>query len=577
MIFGSSFVGASFVSGIEHFVMSSSPSMDESRRSAVPPKEPNGRICTVCSDRANGYNFGVLTCESCKAFFRRNAAKHKEIKCPFSDSCQITSASRKFCQACRLNKCFSVGMNSEWLNDIKPKSAGSGKFKRKKPEVKSQMKVEVEDTEEDVENDEEQISVPKALLEKLINRANEKPKDHCICKCQCGFYSTSQRLTAYTPEEKPIANSPKSTTFTPPSQHSDSLSYSSSSSTLSPMSVLNTAPSSHDSSSYSTPQLIAQSPSNYRVSPSSMAGSIAEMSPQMFSNYPQMFSPFQFNIMSQMATSNNFLNFPLPERTWTPIPAVQVEPLDEIVPPSLLAKIHEKIDKYVGVLNADEMHLLEELHIRNEPLNAPLLQWHNPKSIDGVFKIIEEALRRIVNMACQLNLFRELHVDDRKNLLKSGFGELLIVRGLMAYDKSDNSWNHSFGVGGKMEVKVDVLKNPQLEEHYKAHLNLLETFGDDVRNNEHLMLIFNAAVIFHPHVSHLRESNRVHTTQAKYFQMLLKLLTFEYGKERADISYSNLLNQVVELHRVNRTLLRVFYGLDIAQLDPLIRELCSFE
>ncbi|EFO96663.1 hypothetical protein CRE_05362 [Caenorhabditis remanei] len=521
--------------------------MDDSRRSAVPPKEPTGRICTVCSDRANGYNFGVLTCESCKAFFRRNAAKHKEIKCPFSDSCQITSASRKFCQACRLNKCFGVGMNSDWLNDLKPKT--TGKFKRKKPELKSQMKIEIEDTEEDVENEEEeQIIVPKALLEKLISKANEKPKDHCICKCQCGFYSTTQRLTAYIPKEDAVStvstppltsfssqsqllfqNSPLSSAFTQP--HSDSFSYSSSSSTLSPMSVISCAPSSHDSSSYST-----------------------------------------------LTHRSSRLNYrPMPERSWTPVQAVQTETSISTVPSSLLEKIHIKIDKYIGVLNPEEMSMLEELHIRNEPLNAPLIQWHNPKSIDGVFKIIEEALRRIVNMACQLNLFRELHVEDRKNLLKSGFGELLIVRGLMAYDKSDNSWNHSFGVGGKMEVKVDVLKNPKLEEHYKAHINLLETFGDDVRNNEHLMLIFNAAVIFHPHVSNLRESNRVHTTQAKYFQMLLKLLTFEYGKERADIAYSNLLNQVVELHRVNRTLLRVFYGLDIAQLDPLIRELCSFE
>lgn len=559
--------------------MASSPSMDDSRRSAIPPKEPNGRICTVCSDRANGYNFGVLTCESCKAFFRRNAAKHKEIKCPFSDSCQITSASRKFCQACRLNKCFTVGMNSEWLNDIKPKTAGSGKFKRKKPETKSQMKMEIEDTEEDAENDEEeQISVPKALLEKLISKAKEKPKDHCTCMCQCGFYPITQRLTAYTPKDESVASSPADPTITPLTHHPESFAYTSSSATLSPISIISCAPSSHDSSSYSTPQLVSQSPSNYRVSPSSMAGSIAEMSPQMGSQYPHMISPFQFGMMAQMTSSASFLNFPpMPERTWTPVPAVVVGPVTNTVPPVLLEKIHRRIDKYVGVLNEDEMNLLQELHIQNEPLNAPLNQWHNPKNIDGVFKIIEEALRRIVSMACQLSLFRELHIEDRKNLLKNGFGELLIVRGLMAYDKSDNSWNHSFGVRGKMEVKVDVLKNPKLEEHYKAHMSLLNTFGEDVRNNEHLMLIFNAAVIFHPHVSNLRDSTRVHSTQAKYFQMLLKLLTFEYGKPRADIAYSNLLNQVVELHRVNRTLLRVFYGLDISQLDPLIRELCSFE
>ena len=63
-------------------------------------------------------------------------------------------------------------MNSDWLNDLKPKT--TGKFKRKKPELKSQMKIEIEDTEEDVENEEEeQIIVPKALLEKLISKANE--------------------------------------------------------------------------------------------------------------------------------------------------------------------------------------------------------------------------------------------------------------------------------------------------------------------------------------------------------------------------------------------------------------------
>lgn len=32
-----------------------------------------GKCCLVCGDRASGYHFDALTCESCKAFFRRNA------------------------------------------------------------------------------------------------------------------------------------------------------------------------------------------------------------------------------------------------------------------------------------------------------------------------------------------------------------------------------------------------------------------------------------------------------------------------------------------------------------------------
>lgn len=35
------------------------------------------KICEVCGDQALSYNFNALTCESCKAFFRRNAFKDK--------------------------------------------------------------------------------------------------------------------------------------------------------------------------------------------------------------------------------------------------------------------------------------------------------------------------------------------------------------------------------------------------------------------------------------------------------------------------------------------------------------------
>lgn len=35
------------------------------------------KICGVCGDRALGYNFNAVSCESCKAFFRRNALKNK--------------------------------------------------------------------------------------------------------------------------------------------------------------------------------------------------------------------------------------------------------------------------------------------------------------------------------------------------------------------------------------------------------------------------------------------------------------------------------------------------------------------
>ena len=47
----------------------------QQQRSGYMRKKPEGLICSICSGPAHGYNFDTITCESCKAFFRRNALR----------------------------------------------------------------------------------------------------------------------------------------------------------------------------------------------------------------------------------------------------------------------------------------------------------------------------------------------------------------------------------------------------------------------------------------------------------------------------------------------------------------------
>ncbi|XP_052865682.1 nuclear hormone receptor HR96 [Anopheles cruzii] len=75
----------------------------------------SSKICSVCGDKALGCNFNAITCESCKAFFRRNALSTKKFSCPFNEKCDITIITRRFCQKCRLVKCFRIGMRKEYI------------------------------------------------------------------------------------------------------------------------------------------------------------------------------------------------------------------------------------------------------------------------------------------------------------------------------------------------------------------------------------------------------------------------------------------------------------------------------
>ncbi|XP_053736184.1 estrogen receptor [Synchiropus splendidus] len=67
-------------------------------------------FCAVCSDYASGYHYGVWSCEGCKAFFKRSIQGHNDYMCPATNQCTIDRNRRKSCQACRLRKCYEVGM-----------------------------------------------------------------------------------------------------------------------------------------------------------------------------------------------------------------------------------------------------------------------------------------------------------------------------------------------------------------------------------------------------------------------------------------------------------------------------------
>ncbi|VDM78357.1 unnamed protein product [Strongylus vulgaris] len=192
----------------------------------------------------------------------------------------------------------------------------------------------------------------------------------------------------------------------------------------------------------------------------------------------------------------------------------------------------------------------EELIKANEPLKAPLdLHFNGELSLMDVVKISEAALKRIVCMARDLAAFQGLDIEDKKNIMKAFWG----IKG--------------------MEVKIDVLKSTKETQHYEEHKRFLTEFNEQIRTNECVMLLLMALVIFRPDRPNLLDKDRVRAIQNTYYGVLRRVLECEYAANEALIVYEMLVRKLEELKHLKEGLVRIYYGFDSRQLDPLIKEL----
>ncbi|XP_059377254.1 glucocorticoid receptor-like [Carassius carassius] len=86
---------------------------DRTATTSAAGKSGTHKSCLVCSDDASGCHYGVLTCGSCKVFFKRAVEGQHNYLCAGRNDCIIDKIRRKNCPACRYRKCLMAGMNLE--------------------------------------------------------------------------------------------------------------------------------------------------------------------------------------------------------------------------------------------------------------------------------------------------------------------------------------------------------------------------------------------------------------------------------------------------------------------------------
>uniref|UniRef100_A0A1I7TY60 Nuclear receptor domain-containing protein n=1 Tax=Caenorhabditis tropicalis TaxID=1561998 RepID=A0A1I7TY60_9PELO len=88
----------------------SSSSSTSSQYSLSPPGQQQ-RKCVICSRVAYSNNYGVLSCDACKMFYRRIVCLNREYQCKYQGRCrEIYDKMDVKCRGCRYQMCLEAGM-----------------------------------------------------------------------------------------------------------------------------------------------------------------------------------------------------------------------------------------------------------------------------------------------------------------------------------------------------------------------------------------------------------------------------------------------------------------------------------
>ncbi|KAJ8983998.1 hypothetical protein NQ317_006851 [Molorchus minor] len=424
------------------------------------------KVCSVCGDKALGYNFNAVTCESCKAFFRRNAIVQKEFKCPFNNQCEITTVTRRFCQKCRLDKCFSIGMCKDLIMSEQDKVAKQHKkringgfktgFKKIKKETfepdsqESEYTSSVYNTDSDSKdtNLSEHSHQPSNINILTINCKNPEKTSLHINE---NISLSNERLVSSSDDISMIKNilSPNES-----NQRCDNAT----------CTTLNKLINNNDTNCNNNTN---KSPNSPNISQSTASKTTIEMTKDVVNDVHRMNSvepspiesilceaiKLEFEAFSSIAQYNsNSRELNDAERA----------KLNELIVANkaLLSPVDEELNNLIG----------GKCKFKDNP--QQMLE-ADPALVD-VINLTTIGIRRLIKMAKKINAFKNMCQEDQLALLKGGCTEIMILRSAMNYDLTKQTWEIPH-TQENLNVNVDILKLAK-GNMYQEHERFIKTF-----------------------------------------------------------------------------------------------------
>lgn len=510
------------------------------------------KVCGVCGDKALGYNFNAVTCESCKAFFRRNALAKKDFRCPFDEQCIITQVTRRFCQKCRLDKCFSIGMRKEYIMSEQDKVAKRQKIEENRARKRSNSnqfkqgfkKIKKESSDVYLEDE-----VSRESFDNHYNVPDSFGKSPSINSDQYSPESIDKSVNSPSEEDVMIRN------------------------------MLNTTPS---GSSIKSDEEIENG-----ISSSTNSGN-NNNEIQCNNNVLSKSDYVEEEVRNPVDTTRNILE----DVQSIPIEANSIESI-------LCEAIKLEFEAYSPLgtshnnsreLNDAERAKLNELIVANKALMTPVDEdvsqmiaedcrlksteqslLSDPAMVD-VINLTAVAIRRLIKMAKKINAFKNMCQEDQVALLKGGCTEMMLLRSAMNYDVTKQTWriphiNESFST-----LNVDVLKKAK-GNIYQEHNRFMMSFDQRLRADENIVLILCAITLFTPDRPRVVHQDVIKLEQNSYYYLLRRYLESVYPGCEAKSTFLKLIQKIAELHKVNEEVINCYLDVNPSHVEPLLIEL----
>lgn len=216
--------------------------------------------------------------------------------------------------------------------------------------------------------------------------------------------------------------------------------------------------------------------------------------------------------------------------------------------------------------------------------------------LNDLVNVCEVSIRRVIDMAKKIKIFKSLPQITQICLLKGGSIELLIIRSVLAFDKEkaqflDATDNPNVGAmtldqfqqaatnnNPKSEPDRPSLVDPSLQYSLVEDImKFIKVLAVDLQADETMLILLLLISLFSPDRPNLDLKDIVGQEQERLSMLLQHYIESKIPLEKARLYYPKLLMKLTDIRDLNEESSQVFLNLSTDTIQPLMKEVLDLK